>query len=260
MRQFFPSSLVLRPLTFIMLVLFCAKIKAQNDTTFYDKYYKVTRRNKAETFKVVIPEPSAYTSADKDKATEKYFYKNGQIMLEQHYSAYSEKTLDGKLKKWYGNGQLKADMNYKKGIVTGELTTYWRNGKLRRKDEYNDSGKLVTGNCYDSTGAVIPYFNYIKAPYFEYYKGDLDRYCFEHMKYPHEANSVGIGGKVVLSFMVEKDGSVSHFNIAKSSGNRDLDNAALDVFYDMPLWEPGTEDGDPVRMPYEYSMKFSPGW
>jgi TonB family protein len=260
-QQFFSCSPGFRSLALSVLLLFCNSVKAQQDTIYYDKDAKVTRsRSKAQFLKVVEREMGGYSPNDPDRFIEKSFFKTGQIMQEEHYMSRTMKVDDGKLKKWFENGQLRADMNYRVGILVGELVTYWRNGKLRRKDEYDIKGKLVKGDCYDSTGAKIPYFNFKKIPFFEYYKGDLDRYFFDHIKYPRGANRSGIGGTVVLSFMVEKDGSVSGFKIAQSSGNRDLDSAALEVFYGMPKWEPGTEDGEPVKMPYEYSMKFSPGW
>ena len=53
-------------------------------------------------------------------------------------------------------------------------------------------------------------------------------------------------GMVVIRFTVERDGSLDDFSIVKSV-SPELDAEAIRVVKQLPKWEPGTEDGVPVR-------------
>ncbi len=66
------------------------------------------------------------------------------------------------------------------------------------------------------------------------------------LHYPKEAKEKGISGKVFISFVVERDGSLSHLKILKGIGYG-CDTEVLRVFRLMPKWNPGLVKGRPVR-------------
>ncbi len=66
------------------------------------------------------------------------------------------------------------------------------------------------------------------------------------LKYPDEALQRKIEGRVMVSFIVEKDGSLSAIKVEKGI-NKLLDNEALRVMRLMPKWTPGSEKGKPCR-------------
>ena len=66
------------------------------------------------------------------------------------------------------------------------------------------------------------------------------------LKYPDQALKNKIEGRVMVSFIVEKDGSLTSIKIEKSV-NKLLDNEALRVMRLMPKWTAGTEKGKPCR-------------
>ena len=70
-----------------------------------------------------------------------------------------------------------------------------------------------------------------------------------NMSYPKSAKGKGIEGRVVVSFYVETDGSLTNLSIAKSSDSR-LNKEALRIIKKMPKWEPGQLGGKIVRMKY----------
>jgi TonB family protein len=80
-------------------------------------------------------------------------------------------------------------------------------------------------------------------------------YVFENVKYPSEAKSKGVEGLVVISFIVEKDGSVSSPKVVRSV-DPSLDQEALRVVKNMPLWNPGKQRGKPVRVQYNMPFRF----
>ena len=63
--------------------------------------------------------------------------------------------------------------------------------------------------------------------------------------YPEEAVENGIRGRVIVSFIVEKDGSIADVEIEKSVHPL-LDNESVRLVKRMPKWIPGTQNGSPV--------------
>ena len=76
-----------------------------------------------------------------------------------------------------------------------------------------------------------------------------------NMSYPKSAKGKGIEGRVVVSFYVETDGSLTNLSIAKSSDSR-LNKEALRIIKKMPKWEPGQLGGKIVRMKYFQTIVF----
>ena len=80
-------------------------------------------------------------------------------------------------------------------------------------------------------------------------------YLRKNVKYPAFCRENNIQGRVIVSFVVEKDGSISNPEIVKSV-NVWLDAEALRVISEMPKWEPGTQRGKPVRVKYSCPINF----
>lgn len=55
----------------------------------------------------------------------------------------------GKYLNWFNDGQLFADIDYQEGKLDGKLLLFWKNGQLRREQNYKNE-MLIDGNCYDS--------------------------------------------------------------------------------------------------------------
>lgn len=73
------------------------------------------------------------------------------------------------------------------------------------------------------------------------------KYIMENMKYPEQAMKKGIQGRVAVSFIVEKDGSISNVRPIHSVHTL-LDKEAVRVVKSMPKWSPGKQHGKPVRV------------
>ena len=77
----------------------------------------------------------------------------------------------------------------------------------------------------------------------------------KNIKYPVEAQKKGLQGRVVVSFVVEKDGSLSDVKVAKSVDPQ-LDEEALRVVKSMPNWTPGMHNGKAVRVKYYVPISY----
>ena len=76
----------------------------------------------------------------------------------------------------------------------------------------------------------------------------------DNVKYPQEAIDKEISGRVMVGFVVEKDGSISDVKVVKGIGGG-CDEEAVRVVNAMPKWKPGMDKGKPVRV--SYMMPFS---
>ena len=85
--------------------------------------------------------------------------------------------------------------------------------------------------------------------------GELFKWIAMHIVYPLEAAEAGIQGKVIVSFVVEKDGSLSNVRVIRSR-HPALDREAVRVVKNMPKWIPGQNNGVPVRVTYNVPITF----
>ena len=84
---------------------------------------------------------------------------------------------------------------------------------------------------------------------------ELFSFLSKTVKYPAEAEKAGTQGRVIATFVVRKDGSISDAHIVKSVDPL-LDAEALRVINAMPNWEPGTQNGKPVNVKYTVPISF----
>ena len=90
--------------------------------------------------------------------------------------------------------------------------------------------------------------------------GDLVKFrewVRKRTNYPQEAIDNKISGTVILTFIIEKDGSVSNVTVVKGV-HPILDNEAVRVISESPKWRPGLQRGQPVRVIFTIPISFSP--
>lgn len=84
----------------------------------------------------------------------------------------------------------------------------------------------------------------------------LMKYLQQNLKYPALAKEMGIKGRVFLSFVVERDGSVTDIIVLRGIGGG-CDEEAIKVVERMPKWKPGTQRNQPVRVQFNLPIKFT---
>jgi protein TonB len=84
----------------------------------------------------------------------------------------------------------------------------------------------------------------------------LINYLSENLQYPEGAKESGVQGQVFVTFVVEKDGSISEVEVLRGLGGG-CDEEAVRVVEEMPKWKPGAQRGQPVRVQYNLPIKFS---
>ena len=110
-----------------------------------------------------------------------------------------------------------------------------------------------------TTGGDMPYVKVEKMPTFM--GGDLNvfrNWVQSKIQYPKEAMDKGIKGRVVCSFVVEKDGSLTEFDVLQSP-DKSLADEVVRILKTSPKWEPGEQRGEKVRVKYTVPIVFSIG-
>ena len=83
----------------------------------------------------------------------------------------------------------------------------------------------------------------------------LMQYLSSNIKYPVVAEENGVQGRVVCTFVVERDGSITDVRVIKSV-DPSLDKEAVRVVKGMPKWIPGKQNGSAVRVKYTVPVTF----
>jgi TonB family protein len=123
--------------------------------------------------------------------------------------------------------------------------------------DYNEIGYHF---CFDlvkeSTNEENKIYDVVEQmPQYPGGKDKLMQYLAMSIRYPKEAEMAGIQGRVISSFIVEKDGSLTGARIEKSV-DKSLDAEALRIINEMPKWTPGMQNGEPVRVKYLVPITF----
>lgn len=81
-------------------------------------------------------------------------------------------------------------------------------------------------------------------------------YLNTNLKYPEDAFKQEVGGRVMVMFVVETDGSISNVKVAKNVFPS-LDSEAIRVVKAMPKWRPGMNKGKVVRVNFTIPIIFA---
>lgn len=111
----------------------------------------------------------------------------------------------------------------------------------------NEDTSISDGNSIDDGKEVMPEFPGGAQA--------LSNYLNTNVKYPKIAEEEGVQGEVVVSFFVERDGSITDVRVIKAV-HRALDVEAMRVVRNMPKWTAGTINGEVVRTQYTLPISF----
>lgn len=95
---------------------------------------------------------------------------------------------------------------------------------------------------------IYDYDNVDIKPQFPGGECDLFNFINETREYPYEAYKNKIEGRVLCTFVVNSDGSISNIDIVRGASNEQLNREAMRVISVMPKWEAGKVNGKVVRV------------
>ena len=94
-----------------------------------------------------------------------------------------------------------------------------------------------------------------EMPHFPGGPAALQAFLSSNTKYPVVAQENGVQGRVIVSFVVERDGSITDVRVVRSV-DPSLDREASRVVRSMPRWSPGKQNGSTVRVKYTVPVVF----
>ena len=114
----------------------------------------------------------------------------------------------------------------------------------------------ATGSFTPNASADGDVFNVVEhMPEFPGGMGEMMKYLSMNVRYPEAAHKAGTQGRVMVSFIVEADGTISNAHVQKGV-SEELDQEALRVIKNMPKWKPGMQSGKAVRVKYTIPISF----
>jgi periplasmic protein TonB len=112
-----------------------------------------------------------------------------------------------------------------------------------------------TVNAQSDTSANKIYLATDKAPEFPGGTGAFVSFLEKTIRYPIKSRTRGKDGKVLVTFVIEKDGSITNSKVLRSVA-KDIDAEVLRVINLSPKWTPGIVNGVPVRTQFTYPVTF----
>lgn len=207
------------------------------------------------------------------------FYPNGKIWVVRQYPGNGSYDINNNylIRESYdslGTARVEDGNGYYKGydetfryiteegsVKNGQRDDFWKGGDTVLKETFTENyeyGELINGAATYDDGTRVTYTKREIVPQFN---GGLDafgNYLGKNIRYPADAREKNIQGRVIISFVVEKDGSIGDAKVAKSV-YPSVDAEAVRVIKNSPKWIPGFRFGRPVRVLYSVPISFNLG-
>ncbi|MFN8282650.1 MAG: TonB family protein [Chitinophagales bacterium] len=160
--------------------------------------------------------------------------------------SYLSDVKDGLYTAYYSNGNPSDSGFFKADSRFGRWKNYHTNGKLASIPYYNGYSSLPVScdSCWDEIGNIQKCIR-SEGPLFIGGNEALYSFISKHIKYPKEAKSNGISGKVIISAVIDCFGNVTKPQIYKSV-DKNLDDEALRVVKMLPNWKPAIFFNKPI--------------
>jgi len=114
----------------------------------------------------------------------------------------------------------------------------------------------ITIKLADPSKSNIVFTSVEQVPEFPGGLNAFSQFLASNIRYPKEARDKNTQGRVIISFIVETDGSLSNIKVAKGIGDG-ADEEALRVLSMSPKWKPGVQNGLTVRVAYSVPINFT---
>ena len=195
------------------------------------------------------------------------FYLNGRVREHLEYFPAKSESRKYKLINYYspegnswiedGYGFMKAWNNDSTLYEEGRYVEGWRDSTWKFIDKENKysrvevykKGVLVSGISTFENGSTFKYNKIEMQPEFP---GGMDKFSSfikRTFKYPAGVKKNGVTGRLIVSFVVEKDGSLSEIKVLRDLG-MGLGEEAVHMLMKSPKWNPGIQNGRPVRVSF----------
>lgn len=135
-------------------------------------------------------------------------------------------------------------------------TTITKQGNGNTASVLTSDGESVIDIDLSTLRSDLPKLQAEEMPEYTGGMSAMMSFIMENIKYPEDAKKAGKEGRVVCSFIVDKEGKVTEPHVVQSSGTQSLDDEAVRLVSLMPNWKPGKDKGEPVNVLYTIPVLF----
>ncbi|AWV99270.1 energy transducer TonB [Arcticibacterium luteifluviistationis] len=270
LRTWYHYVLTQKENTYILRQFHPEKMEILSESRYSDKKMK-NQTGLNRTFSNDSYFEGLYSNDKKEGVWMTYSYE-GDTLGESYFE---NGSLEGEVYTWYKTEGLKSKRTYSKGKKTGAWKDYYESGILESETNYFDNKQNGDYFLYDSLGTLTTHWVYSNDEIIESVKGEIgeeinpmfggcehiedfdlrqkcanrEMYHFigNNVKYPSFAQKMNMSGRVFLKFVIEKDGRVGDIEVVKGLCES-LDYESFRVLSSMPRWNPGYQNGKPVRV------------
>ena len=170
-------------------------------------------------------------------------------------SIYIDGKLEGLSRSWYDNKVLKFEGSFVADSAHGDWHWYLENGRKCAYETYN-YGELLGVVFWDEKGRIQENPQIHLEPEFPGGEKELGRFISKKIKYPADAYVQNIEGIVSVSFVIDKDGSITKVKIEESV-YPSIDAMAIKTIKKQPKWKPAKLHNIPVSVRFTIPINFS---
>lgn len=139
--------------------------------------------------------------------------------------------------------------------VVGSITQAGESGAINNVPVVTNNGGGGTGTEGADPNIVHDQYGIDASPEFPGGMEAWAKFIRKNLNYPYAAQEAGVQGKVFISFVVERDGSITDVKVAKGIGFG-CDDEAMRVIKKSPRWKPGMQNKQFVRVRYNMPINY----
>jgi protein TonB len=241
----------------LVLGLGATPVRAQIQTTpqTLNAYFRAQGKNDDLSMGPgVLFRPDTVRAAGTPGGMVRKYYASGKKYEQASFANLRQGELQGRQTRWFENGQVQATEDYAAGRRHGHLLTFYPDGTVRRREEF-EQGVSRKAECFAPSGQPAACAEYVVFP--EYPGGLLPLLTRiqTSVRYPKDQIRRGIQGKVLVDFVIDQSGTVRNARV-KQGLSAPLDAEALRVVNTLSGWTPGRLDGEAADVLFTLPVTF----
>lgn len=223
----------------------------KSDTIFFEKQNVKGSKENARSYRIIAKQKDGYLVIDRYMITNSY----QMISICNELDPLNK---NGPCTYFYEDGQKQSEGNYSNDKKRGKWTYWYNNGMDSSVIYFSDKGSynyIHVANLSLNDSSVLEY----PEVFAEFPGGEraMSEFIIKHITYPMTERKNNTGGVCYLTFVVEKDGTLTDIKILKGVPNGPgYDKESLRVLHLMPKWRPGAQFNKPIRVHYNLPIVF----
>lgn len=232
----------------VTLVILTLNLFAQDTIRVYfdENWKKIERIEDAAYYRKLYKKGDLWYAKD--------YYLTGQLQMEGSFTNKKCTKRSGSFAYYSEDGTIDFKGAYLKNKHEGIWNWYHSNGQ-KSSEELYIKGKRIKAEYWDANGMRVDSTEGEHMAKFNESIQGFRKYVDAHLVYPSSAANQGTEGQVFISFVVEKDGSLSNIKAVKNA-DYELIKEALRVVRSSPKWEPAKQHNRFVRIHYTFPITF----